>query len=79
MACGVGASLRVLQRRAADLTKLMLPFTPDQFLTVLAAHKAAHPEFGIEKVHFFPLGGITKTAEYTSQFGAGSARAAAGA
>ncbi|MEL6680815.1 MAG: methylenetetrahydrofolate reductase [Pseudomonadota bacterium] len=79
MACGVGASLRVLQRRAADLTKLMLPFTPDQFLTDLAAHKAAHPEFGIEKVHFFPLGGITKTAEYTSQFGAGSARAAAGA
>ena len=28
MACGVGPSLRVLQRRAADLTKLMLPFEP---------------------------------------------------
>ncbi|MEL6125263.1 MAG: methylenetetrahydrofolate reductase [Pseudomonadota bacterium] len=79
MACGVGASLRVLQRRAADLTKLMLPFTPDQFLTDLAAHKVANPNFGIEKVHFFPLGGITKTAEYAGQFGASTARAAAGA
>ncbi len=43
MACGVGASLRVLQRRAADVTKLVLPFTPDDVLTELAAHKAAHP------------------------------------
>ena len=45
MACGVGQSLRVLQRRAADLTKLMLPFEPTEVLTALARHKAAHPEF----------------------------------
>ncbi|MEL6584374.1 MAG: methylenetetrahydrofolate reductase [Pseudomonadota bacterium] len=66
MACGVGPSIRVLKRRAMDLSKLVLPFTPDDILRDLAAHKAANPDFGIEAVHFFPLGGIGKTAEYTS-------------
>ena len=69
MACGVGPSLRVLQRRAAEVTRLVMPFTPEDFLAELAAHKAAHPEFGIERVHFFPLGGISQTAAFTSQFG----------
>ncbi len=76
MMCGVGPSLRVLQRRAADLTKLVLPFTPEDFLRELAAHKTANPAFPIEAVHFFPLGGITKTAEFTSAHGAAPARAA---
>lgn len=69
MACGVGPSIRVLQRRAKDITKLMLPFTPHEVLADLAAHKAANPDFQVEKVHFFPLGGINKTAEFTSQYG----------
>ena len=73
MMCGVGASLRMLQRRAADVTKLVLPFTPSEFLTDLALHKAANPEFGIEQVHFFPLSGIAKTAEYTDEIGAAPA------
>jgi methylenetetrahydrofolate reductase (NADPH) len=69
MACGVGPSLRVLQRRAADVTKLVLPFAPTEFLAELAAHKAAHPEF--------PLGGITQTAGYCDEFGRVHAGAAA--
>ncbi len=76
MACGVGSSLRVLQRRAADLSKLMLPFTPEALLRDLAAHKAAHPDSLIEAVHFFPLGGIGKTAEFTDAHGARAAAAA---
>jgi len=64
MACGVGPSLRVLQRRAADLTKLMLPFEPTELLAELAAHKAATPGFPVERVHFFPLGGIGATTDY---------------
>ena len=70
MACGVGPSLRVLQRRAADLTKLVLPFTPEEFLTELAAHKAAHSDFNITNVHFFPLGGIRATTDWTREWGA---------
>jgi methylenetetrahydrofolate reductase (NADPH) len=67
--CGVGASLRVLQKRARDVTKLLMPFTPDDFLTALAEHKAANPGFGIESVHFFPLGGITANATWAIQNG----------
>ena len=70
LACGVGPSLRVLQRRAADVTKLMLPFTPEAVLNELADHAAANPGFNITNVHFFPLGGIKKTAEFTNEFGA---------
>ncbi|MBY8977632.1 methylenetetrahydrofolate reductase [Rhodobacteraceae bacterium NNCM2] len=73
IACGVGPSLRVLQRRAADVTKLVLPFTPEEVLGELAAHKAANPGFNITNVHFFPLGGITKSAEFTAEFGAAPA------
>ncbi|QYK40021.1 MAG: methylenetetrahydrofolate reductase [Paracoccaceae bacterium] len=64
IACGVGPSLRVLQKRAMDVTKLLLPYEPFEVLEALARHKAAHPEFGIEQVHFFPLGGIKANADW---------------
>ena len=73
IACGVGASLRVLQRRAKDLTKLLLPFTPDGFLAELAAHKTKNPQFSVSHVHFFPLGGIKTNAKWTIENGGPSA------
>ena len=66
IACGVGPSLKVLQKRAMDVTKLLLPYEPDEFVGDLAAHKAANPGFGIESVHFFPLGGIKTNAKWVS-------------
>ncbi len=77
VACGVGPSLRVLQRRAKDVTKLVLPFEPDEILTALAMHKAAHPGFGIAQVHFFPLGGIQTTADWVQTHAGASGRPAA--
>ncbi|TMV62246.1 methylenetetrahydrofolate reductase, partial [Thioclava sp. BHET1] len=74
IACGVGASLRVLQKRAKDVTKLLLPFEPDEFIADLAAHKAATPGFGIEAVHFFPLGGIKTNAGWAERAGGASGR-----
>jgi hypothetical protein len=41
----------VLQR-AMDVTKLLLPYEPTEFVSGLAAHKTANPAFGIEQVHF---------------------------
>ncbi len=73
IACGVGPSLRVLQKRARDVTKLMLPFEPDDFVTALAAHKAATPGFNIEHVHFFPLGGIQTNATWAIEHGGAAA------
>jgi methylenetetrahydrofolate reductase (NADPH) len=69
IACGVGPSLRVLQKRAMDVTKLLLPYEPTDVITALAAHKAANPAFGIEQVHFFPLGGITTNAAWVTENG----------
>lgn len=69
IACGVGASLRVLRKRAKDVTKLLLPFAPDQIMADLAMHKARHPDSNIEQVHFFPLGGIRQSAEWATEHG----------
>ncbi len=77
IACGVGPSLKVLQKRAMDVSKLLMPYEPDAFLEALAAHKAANPAFGIASVHFFPLGGIKATADWTQRHGQRPERAAA--
>lgn len=77
IACGVGPSLKVLQKRAMDVTKLLLPYEPTDFVAELAAHKAANPDFGIESVHFFPLGGIKTNATWAIEHGGKSAVPAA--
>lgn len=73
IACGVGPSLRVLQRRAKDVTKLLLPFEPTEVISELAAHKAANPDFNIAQVHFFPLGGIKTNANWAIENGGAAA------
>lgn len=74
IACGVGPSLKVLQKRAMDVTKLLLPYEPTEVLGQLAAHKAAHPDFNISQVHFFPLGGIKTNATWAIENGGTSGR-----
>lgn len=76
--CGVGPSLKVLQRRAMDVTKLLLPYEPTDVLAELAAHKAAHPDFNITNVHFFPLGGIRTNANWAIENGGDAATPANG-
>ncbi len=73
IACGVGPSLKVLQKRAMDVSKLLLPYEPSDVLAELAAHKAANPDFNITKVHFFPLGGIKTNANWAINNGGSSA------
>ncbi|MGB5869538.1 MAG: methylenetetrahydrofolate reductase [Albidovulum sp.] len=77
IACGVGPSLKVLQKRAMDVTKLLLPYEPTEVVAELAAHKAANPDFGIASVHFFPLGGIKTNATWAIEHGGNSAVPAA--
>ena len=73
IACGVGPSLKVLQKRAMDVTKLLLPYEPTDILNELALHKAANPDFNISHVHFFPLGGIKTNATWAIDNGGASA------
>lgn len=70
IACGVGPSLKVLQKRAMDVSKLLLPYEPTDVIRELADHKAANPDFNIEAVHFFPLGGIKTNANWALENGA---------
>ncbi len=75
IACGVGPSLRVLQGRAKDLSKLLLPFTPDAVASGLARHVATHGRLRdaelspclIEGVHLFPLGGISAAIDWARE------------
>jgi len=77
IACGVGPSLKVLQKRAMDVTKLLLSYEPTQVISQLAAHKAENPDFNISHVHFFPLGGIKTNANWAIRNGGNSAVPAA--
>ena len=57
IACGVGPSLKVLQKRAMDVSKLLLPYEPTDVVAELAALQGCeNPDFNITNVHFFPLG-----------------------
>lgn len=67
MACGVGPSLKVLQKRAMDLTKLMLPYEPTEVAQGLADHIAADPDSLIKKIHIFPLGGIKASVDWVDR------------
>ena len=73
IACGVGPSLKVLQKRAMDVTKLLLPYEPTSILNELAQYKAENPNFNITNVHFFPLGGIKTNATWAINHGGESA------
>ncbi len=66
IACGVGPSLKVLQKRALDLSKLLLPYEPTEILNELTSGKAKNPNANISSIHFFPLGGIKTNAEWIS-------------
>ncbi len=76
IACGVGPSLKVLQKRAMDVSKLLLPYEPTDVIATLAEHKAANPDFNITNAHFFPLGGIKANANWAIENGGASAQPA---
>ena len=66
--CGVGPSIKILQKRAMDITKLLLPYKPTQIISELAEHKASNPDFNIERVHFFPLGGVKQVSKFVQEY-----------
>jgi len=66
VACGVGPSLRVLQKRAKDVTKLVKPFEPTGLVADLAALRAEGRIGNIAQLHMFPLGGIRASADWAN-------------
>ena len=76
IACGVGPSLKVLQKRAKDVSKLLLPMEPTEILSAIAAHRTETPDSLIQRIHFFPLGGIKTNANWAITHGGASGRPA---
>lgn len=63
-ACGIGPSMRVITRQAANIAKLMTTRMPDKITRDLANYQANDPNCGITQVHLYPLGGMAKSAKW---------------
>lgn len=63
-ACGIGPSMRVLTRQARNIAKLLNVQTPDRLLIDLARYRASHADCGIVQLHFYPLGGLRRSAKW---------------
>ena len=59
--------MRILTKRAKDITKLLLPYKPTEILEGLAEYKLKDPDLNIEQVHFFPIGGIKQAADWAKE------------
>ncbi|MBP2547964.1 methylenetetrahydrofolate reductase (NADPH) [Neorhizobium galegae] len=64
ISCGVGPSLKILQKRALDVTRLLVPYEPTDLVAALDRYKRDNPQSLIERIHMFPLGGIEQAANW---------------
>jgi methylenetetrahydrofolate reductase (NADPH) len=62
--CGIGPSMNFIARQARNVSKLLTVSAPDRLLADLAAYRAKDPACGIVGCHFYPLGGLEKTARW---------------
>jgi methylenetetrahydrofolate reductase (NADPH) len=65
--CGVGASAKVMQKYGLSITRLLGSAGPDPILAELSADldEATH---GDVSLHFYPFGGLTRTAEWIADY-----------
>lgn len=65
--CGVGASAKVMAKYGVSITKLLTTAGPDPIIKDLA--KGLDPKVhGDVRLHFYPFGGLTPTAEWIRDF-----------
>ena len=62
--CGIGASTRVLTRQAGGFARLLTVWHPGELVAALARYRAEDPACGIVQPHFYPLGGLARTARW---------------
>jgi methylenetetrahydrofolate reductase (NADPH) len=79
IACGVGPSLSVLQKRARDMTKLLVPFEPTALAGAIVAQNRARPDLAVAGLHLFPLGGIAACTDWMAAQSGATALQARGA
>ena len=59
--CGVGNSMRVLTRQAANIARLTAVSAPDRLVRDLAHYQATDPKCGIARAHFYTFGGLKRS------------------
>jgi methylenetetrahydrofolate reductase (NADPH) len=64
--CGVGASASVMKKYGVSITNLLGSAGPDTLVAQFA--KELGPAHGMVRLHFYPFGGIDKTAEWIAQY-----------
>ncbi len=78
VACGVGASLKVLAARASNIFQLANMHAPDDLALGIAHAIEADPDSLFGHVHLFPLGGLARTIAWANAFSEGRYRVANG-
>ncbi len=68
---GIGPSIRVLTRQARNIAKLLMVQEPDLVVAGLAEAVAADPDSLLRKAHFYPFGGLAKTAAWVNAAASG--------
>ena len=71
---GVGPSIRVLTRQTRNIAKLLMVQEPDLVVAGLAEAVAGDPDSLLRKAHFYPFGGLAKTAGWLKAAAAGNIR-----
>ncbi|WP_343525452.1 methylenetetrahydrofolate reductase [Sphingomonas sp.] len=66
--CGVGASSAVLSKYGISIGKLLGQAGPDRLVENLG--RGLTPEHGAVRLHFYPFGGLEKTAAWINQYAA---------
>jgi methylenetetrahydrofolate reductase (NADPH) len=70
--CGVGNSMHVLTRQAGNLLKLASLSYPDALLAALARYRGDDPDCRLERLHFYPFGGLARSARWIEAIRAGA-------
>ncbi len=63
-ACGVGASMQFLKKRARDVAKLLVVSAPDALVCDLVDYLDGEGDSLIKRVHLYPLGGLGKSVDW---------------
>ena len=69
---GIGPSIRVLTRQTHNIAKLLMVQEPDLVVAGLAEAVAGDPDSLLRHVHFYPFGGLAKTAAWVNAAAAGN-------
>lgn len=76
LACGVGASLKVLRKQSGGLLKMATKSTyyPDKTIAGIAESLDADPASLVRGVHYFPFGTLERTSAWARELGGDSGR-----